>query len=188
MFDGNVESGMDKKELRKELKEIWANVNYWLSFAEAKNAGILAINIACIAAVMTTNIFDDCLDLEIILVAGLLIAMLITLVSLTPLIYVVKIRRPEKSDNDNPLFYGDIVKYEYKEYLEYLAKRYGEEEIKWGDYEEDLAREIVENSKITLLKYRYFKFTARIDMLLILCGFVRCVMVGIFFFKQYFFA
>lgn len=44
--------------LKDDLKYIFENVNHWLGVAEAKNVGLLAFNIAFIAALLSSNIFS----------------------------------------------------------------------------------------------------------------------------------
>ena len=37
--------------MQEQLKEIFDNVNNWVTFAEAKNAAIIAFNVACISCI-----------------------------------------------------------------------------------------------------------------------------------------
>lgn len=41
------------------LQQIFENINMWLHFAEAKNAAIIAFNIALLAALISSNLFNN---------------------------------------------------------------------------------------------------------------------------------
>ena len=46
------------------LQQIFENINMWLHFAEAKNAAIIAFNIALLAALISSNLFNITPELE----------------------------------------------------------------------------------------------------------------------------
>lgn len=63
---------MHQSEERVELlQKIFENTNHWLQFAEAKNAALIAFNIAVIAAVIGSDLYEKNLSLSSFLVVGL---------------------------------------------------------------------------------------------------------------------
>ena len=168
---------MERDKLREELKYIFENVNHWLGVAETKNAGLLAINIAIIAAVLSSNVMEQCFIFSIIIIIGVLLSTGICFIALTPILGKIKKERNEKSEDDNPLFFADIAKYDYMEYLDFVKWRYGDELFEWGNYEKDLAKEIVENSRNACLKYMLFKMGVKIEIFIIVICIV-CLIIA----------
>lgn len=151
--------------LKDDLKYIFGNVNHWLGVAEAKNAGLLAFNIAFISALLSSDIFSKCFTLEVIILIFFLISTTISLIALTPLTAKIKLKKPRINSNDNPLFFQDIIKYEYTDYLDYVKNRYHTSNDLCGKCEMDLAQEIVENSKNACVKYNLFKKALFLDVM-----------------------
>jgi hypothetical protein len=165
--------------LDEKLKEIFGYVNSWLSHAEAKNGALIALNGACILGIATLLLGKDnniSNLLRIYLIVTLVLLLLSTSVSL--LSFLPMTGKLESSlDKDDPdsilLFFGDIAKFKnsrqyvlsiYKHYLNDLNKT--ENDI--SKSEDDYAREIIYNSKITVKKYNYFK----ISLFLTICAFI----------------
>ena len=92
--------------LKDDLKYIFENVNHWLGVAEAKNAGLLALNIAFISAPLSSNIFSKYVTLRMIILIFFLISTTILLIALTPLTAKIKLKKPQANSNDNPLFFS----------------------------------------------------------------------------------
>ncbi|WP_285823981.1 hypothetical protein [Schaedlerella arabinosiphila] len=151
--------------LRDELKYIFENVNHWLGVAEAKNAGLLAFNIAIIAALLSNDIFSEYFTLKVIILIFFLISTTISLIALIPLTAKIKLKKPQANINDNPLFFQDIIKYDYTDYLDYVKNRYYTANVSCGKYEMDLAQEIVENSKNACVKYFLFKKAVFVNLM-----------------------
>ena len=154
-----------ENKLKDDLKYIFENVNHWLSVAEAKNAGLLAFNITIIAVLLSSDIFSGYFTFEVIILIFFLISTIVLLIALTPLTAKIKIEKPQANIDDNPLFFKDIIKYEYTEYLDYVKSRYYASGVSYGKCEMDLAQEIVENSKNTCVKYKLFKNALYIDVM-----------------------
>lgn len=164
--------------LKDDLKYIFENVNHWLGVAEAKNAGLLAFNIAFIAALLSSNIFSKYFTLEVIILIFFLISTTISLIALTPLTAKIKLKKPRVNIDDNPIFFQDISKYEYIDYLDYVKNRYHTSDVLYGKCEMDLAQEIVENSKNACVKYSLFKKALFADVMAMVIV-VIVVIVGI---------
>ena len=163
--------------MEDKIKYIFENTNNWLNFAEAKNAALLAFNIALIAAISSGDVSPNYSSLQYIIVAILIFSTTISLLSFVPrtnnkisqktykytvgiLDMIIEKIFKEKADK-NLLFYGYIGEFEIAQaddYLEELKKYYGSKEKEEVTmFEKDLAEEIIINSRITKRKYNYFK-------------------------------
>ena len=153
-----------------ELEEYFENqlerVNVWLSFAEAKNAAIIAFNIAVISAL--SEFYPTRVLVFTILIISFLTSTITSLYSFLP----NTISRPQNTisnaTQNNLLFWGDIAKMpNTEEYIQATVQRYFSS-LNGTDFErkkiEDLASEILINSRITSKKYALFRFALVVDM------------------------
>ncbi|MDT5267964.1 MAG: hypothetical protein QOH49_150 [Acidobacteriota bacterium] len=153
--------------MEERLKGIFANVNEWLKFAEAKNAAIIAADAAASFGALTLVLSKDNLPafwLYIYLHSFTFFVALSAIVALLSVIPKTKVLlnkpKEERQANDNLLFYGHIAKYTPEEYLTELRKRYEEHEPKNSGLEFDYAQQITINSQITLRKYDFFRYAS----------------------------
>ena len=158
------------------FEEQLERTNYWLSFAEAKNGAIIAINVALIAGLIT--VFDKAQIFCVIAISVFLVSCIVSLISFIPNTK----RRPDKNEIENTgeknlLFYGDIASIgTIEEYIKLSINRYfsNEEMDIVNELVYDLASEVLINSRITVKKYKNFKNAVKID-------FIALVMTIIFF-------
>ena len=144
----------------EKLWRVFENVNKWLEYSEQKNAIILTF----IGLQLTIgSIFIKNSDVWFKVSAIILgICFLLTLLSFFPKtaipnwIYNRAKSSRKPSENDNLIFYGDIIKYSQQEYIEKLEK-YFSGEIKGHKDLEDICTQITVNSQIAFTKYRVFK-------------------------------
>ena len=157
-----MEIQMNDNSIVEMLETIFSNVNSWLNFAEAKNAALMAFNIAMLAVTWgsTENAGKN------ILFYGVNLAIVIST------IIALKSFKPDKGkckkENDNLLFYEDIAKYSKESYLIALYKKY-QDTVKTEDEllkrEIDYADEITYNAKIIVQKYKCFKNAWYVDFI-----------------------
>lgn len=140
--------------------------NYWLSFAEAKNGAIIAINVALIGVLI--SVFDKAPIFCIIAISCFLASCALSLFSFIPNTK----SRPDTNailndDQLNLLFFGDIALIRTTErYIELSINRYFSGcEISINSLIYDLAGEVLINSRIALKKYGDFKWAVKIDFL-----------------------
>ncbi len=152
--------------------------NYWLSFAEAKNGAIIAINVALIAVLIT--IFDKAPIFCVIAISCFLVSCTLSLISFIPNTK----SRPDVntmiSDGElNLLFYGDVASIGTTErYIKLSINRYfsGKGMTLVNKLVYDLASEVLINSRITVKKYNGFKNAVKVDfMALVLTIILLCV-------------
>lgn len=159
----------DKRDTVKELlQQIFDNVNHWLDFAEAKNAGLIAFNIALIAAVWGLD--DDFIVLKSIIAVLAVISSICCMNSFLPKNKLDKEKLNLPAENpleDNFLYFGDIAKYEKEAYLSKIFTEYCE--VTDGNLADKLlihyAEEIVINARIAVRKNNLFRLGAKIDII-----------------------
>ncbi len=157
--------------MEDRLKYILSLVNDWLKFAESKNAALLAADTALGLGLYKILRSDMPGSQSAILYVGFVISLLfvgafICLVSFIPrttIPWLATTHRPK--EDDNLLFYGDIAKYDPKRYIASLYKQSGNDVSEIKAYEEDLAEQIIINSRIALQKYGLFKTALWINVI-----------------------
>lgn len=171
----------NSKEILEQLKEIFENVNNWLNFAEAKNGALVAFDIAIIGTILGTDYFKNYTSILIILVVGFSISLVVALISFIPNLnkFINNFSRSSQpKDDDNLIFFGDIQKYTAITYVQKLYKNYINIDIDEKDIKKlvfDYASEIIENSKICILKYKLFKFSIWSAILTVIIFVISCI-------------
>jgi hypothetical protein len=169
----------------EDLRNIFNNVNDWLKYAEAKNFGLLTLCAGIVAGITQMTLTSEAVLytlLVYILSPVLIMAGLICFISLTPVVSVITIRdykrhwvnklidrlSKTKETKDKPQvdlhFFGSLAtittdEFE-EEYLEATKSKKQKEKgkkQKFNKLEKQLVGQILFNSRITSLKYNYFK-------------------------------
>ena len=146
----------------------------WLSFAEAKNAALIALNLAMCGVIVKwigkPEIDPFCVKRLLIAdLALFIISLLIALFSFFPnLSKTPKINSDskKKDSNFNLVFYGDIQSFSSaEEYIRYfcLQCKYPLSKTLKRPFI-DFANEIIINSQITVRKYKLFKCALNFDI------------------------
>lgn len=151
---------MTREKRTDLLQRIFENVNSWLHFVEAKNAALIAFNIALMAAFVDSSLFDTCRIFGNCIIIGICLSTIVAIISFIPL--NKEIKKVDKGDiKENLLHYAYISSLEVSEYIEKLYMRYFGENIsninEVTQVERDYCEEIIQNSRITMRKQRAFK-------------------------------
>ena len=174
-----------QKELEIRLIYIFGNVNEWLKFAEAKNAGLFAFAGAAVFGLLSfktssANLYDAWKAGINISVVFLLGAAAVSLCSFFPqtvrartkssqqkrlLRYIRRTRvllknKRYRSDRNNLLFYVELGRYNARRLICAVGRKYVgcEQEIALASkFHLDLANQIVINSRISTRKNYLFK-------------------------------
>jgi len=148
--------------MENQLWKIFENINKWLEYSERKNALILTfIGIQLTLVRLFLNELKGLFFLSFIILA---LCLILAIISFFPKTSIPKIAygwgMPKKpiNENDNLIFYGDIVKYSTEQYVNRIETYFGEE-ISNNKYLVDICNQIVVQSKITLIKFNIFKIT-----------------------------
>lgn len=134
----------------------------WLKFAEAKNGALVALGCATIFGVLriysstsieNTFITSYVASFTVFVATAIVISLTSFIPRITPPSWI---KMPEKEQTDNPFFFGHACKYSKIKYLE-LFNRYTESDSnKESKLEVALCDQIVNNSRISFIKYRMF--------------------------------
>lgn len=148
----------------EQLKYILENVNSWLHFSEAKNAAIIAFNVAMLSSFLSVKWEEmKLLTLFIILI---LFSTIFAICSFKPITKEIP-----KCNNDNIgknlLYYAYISSLDLEEYMRALYQDYWQEsDFQIGicsNMEKELCNEIIQNSRITMKKQKWFKNAFYVD-------------------------
>jgi hypothetical protein len=159
----NASHGEDEVEQR--LLSILAMVNDWLKFAETKNAGLVGLGSAgtAVAASFLNQSKGRALTVGLGMAAVLLaISVLIGLASFFPRTSLARHLTRDVGGpgaKDNLYYYGHLAKYAPAALVEAIARDYaqtGYTDIVHARSRDDLAAQIIVNSRITLAKLQLF--------------------------------
>ncbi|MDO4439225.1 MAG: DUF5706 domain-containing protein [Eubacteriales bacterium] len=169
---------MENEKHIELLQKILENTNMWLHFIEAKNAALIALNIAIITALISGISLCESVKLLILTISLFFIAIVCSVISFLPIN-----KKMDKVVNDkifkNLLHYAYISTLEADEYLNEIYKQY------WNSnnnsvpkIEKDYCEEIVENSRIAMRKQKYFVISIKITLIGIL--FICCCYIWLY--------
>ncbi len=158
-----------------QLQKIFTNVNEWLKFAEAKNFGLLSLNVAIVFGFTQTTFPDGSFIQKagyIVFYPFALCSFFVTLISLFPIVSKIEkgayakswinsfcnwIEKETKFENIH--FYGFLKDIEESEFeTKFLNKISASDSF--SQFEKELVTQILYNSRITWLKYQLFKIGA----------------------------
>lgn len=185
---------MNKLNHEEKLYKIFNNVNDWLKFAEAKNFGLLTLNAAITFGLTQVKFSDDSI-LQLVafyvFVPFSILSFISCLISLFPIVAKIesknkegKIRKVMKIINkisnfidrdrffENIHFYGYLKELTETEFESQFLKKTGSKD-EFTKYETELVTQILYNSRITSLKYKFFKIGA----FMFLIGIVTSILV-----------
>lgn len=150
------------KERVDLLESTLKQVIDWLKFAEAKNGALVALGCATIFGVLRLSlsipiesifITSYLASLGVFVAAAIIISLTSFIPRITPPFWI---KMPEKEQADNPFFFGHACKYSKIKYLE-LFNLYAESDsYKETKLEVALCDQIVNNSRISFIKFRIF--------------------------------
>lgn len=154
-----------------KLNSLYKDVYNWLTFAEAKNAALLTLNMSLFAFMLNYIEEQGIYNLSILIyffITLILSSSLITLYTFLSKIYTFKVKRiGNPSPKDNLLYYKDIVKYSVSEYYDKFSSKYFNSKIHDNDvkYNKDIINQIITISSITYKKYYLFNIALFITMI-----------------------
>ncbi len=159
----------------ERLQKIFQNVNEWLKFAEAKNFGLLTLNAALVLGLNQIDFMDGSIIAKsayciLMPMAGL--SFIMCIIPLFPIISKIEkgsyakgwvnafcnwIDKEVKFENIH--FYGYLKDIDESEFEAKYLNKVGLSG-QFSQFEKELATQILYNSRITWLKYQFFKLGA----------------------------
>ena len=165
---------METVKHEEQLQKLFANVNEWLKFAEAKNFGLLSLNGAVMFGFLESNLLENNTILVgfYVFASFILFSFLVTLLSLFPIVSTIEKGQYAKSWIDkfcnwidkekqfeNIHFYGYLKRIDESSFETNFLNKIGSIDP-FSQYERELVSQILYNSRITWLKYQLFKMGA----------------------------
>lgn len=156
--------------MKDNLKHIFANVNSWLAYEEAKHAGLIALNSGTIFGILGIyNLYTTKIPAVIVLISVVLFGLSLgtSFFSIFPhLKDKVKSKAVYKPAAPNLYFFKDLAKLGRDDFSDIIA-------LSGGGFtpdrlDMDIMEEILINSRITLFKSKLF----RIAIIITALGFV----------------
>lgn len=149
-----------KMESKSELKYIFANINDWLKFAEAKHGGLIVLNAGLVIGILSSyNNIQQFIFKPSILI-GLIcfgISVFLSIVSQFPVTQNT-FSKKKKIQNPNLYFFGHLSHFDNQLFIdEFKTIDTGFTPSK---FDTDLINQILVNARITQAKYRFFKFAS----------------------------
>lgn len=153
------------------LQQLLSSVNMWLHFAEAKNAALIAFNIALLSALFNADLFVFSSTIFSSIIIGLLISIVVLLFSFLPKNSPLK--KIIRSNIEANLFhYVYVATLDSEEFLSLLYKRYWAENNQntplFSRIERDCSKEIIQNARIAVRKQLFFNIAFKIDVVIII--------------------
>lgn len=173
--------------MNDDLKFAFANVNDWLKFAEAKNGGLLALNVATLIGILQCDkeLFGAYHEIRAILIIAFCLSSAICVYSISPIVnktQLFKKLKPEvfnaQKHKLNYLFFGNTARLTSGQFQEIFLLRVSN--ITLTDADKDLASQIVQNSEIALQKFVIFNFSAWITFIAFIISMFTVVMIAAF--------
>lgn len=154
-----------KDNLSEHFEKQLERTNTWLSFAEAKNAALIAFNVAMTGVL--SDVLSEYMPILVFLLTLLLISTIAALFSFMPNLGNRPSPKSKEQKANNLLFFGDIARCrDERDLIEKTKERYFPEMEESADKKNiniDLASEILINSRLAVRKYSLFKTALLFD-------------------------
>jgi hypothetical protein len=168
---------MTKEE---QLYKVFANVNDWLKFAEAKNAMLIAFNGASIFGIINlmdikyVNQSDFLLTYLFFVISSLVFSTVNCLISFAPRVKMIKVGLFDSGKIPNVLFFEYL---KGKSNFDIIKEITGDNDEKnYTTIEKDIAEQIKQNSTLASRKYSHFTVSVWITI----SAFITAPLAGIF--------
>lgn len=147
-------------EANSELKYIFANVNDWLKFAEAKHGGLIVLNAGLVVGILSSYsniqnfIFKPTILIGIICFG---VSVFLSIVSQFPVTQNIFYNKKTVS-NPNLYFFGHLSHFDNQTFIDELKKV--DNNFLPTKLDTDLINQILVNARIAQAKYGFFKFAS----------------------------
>lgn len=161
----NSDNKPQEKVIIEYLEKQLERTATWLSFAEAKNAALIALNVALIAVII--NLFSTAPVLTVLTIITTVVSSILCLLSFLPNLSSKANNGMDTYCNKRPnlVFFKDIAECRSsQEYVGLLQNEYFHGNNCARKQIRDLAEEVLINSKITVEKYKLFTWAMKVDI------------------------
>lgn len=147
-------------EAKSELKYIFANVNNWLKFAEAKHGGLIVLNAGLVVGILSsyTNIQNFIYKPTILI--GIIcfgISVFLSIISQFPVTQNIFYNQ-KTIQNPNLYFFGHLSHFNNQTFIDEFKKV--DTNFNPSKFDTDLINQILVNARIAQAKFGFFKFAS----------------------------
>ncbi len=149
-------------EANQELKYIFANINEWLKFAEAKHGGLIVLNAGLIVGILSSYsniqncIFKPTLLLGIVCFGVSIFLSIISQFPVTQNLFYNK----KSIQNPNLYFFGHLCHLDNLTFIDEFKQ--GDPTFTPSHFDSNLINQILVNARIAQAKFGFFKFASYI--------------------------
>ena len=147
-------------EAKTELKYIFANINEWLKFAEAKHGGLIVLNAGLVVGILSSYATIQYFIFKPTILIGIIcfgISVFLSIISQFPVTQNMFYNK-KTIQNPNLYFFGHLSHFDNQSFID---------EIKTVDtgftpskLDTDLIKQILINARIAQAKFSFFKFAS----------------------------
>lgn len=147
-------------EVKSELKYIFANINEWLKFAEAKHGGLIVLNAGLVVGILSSYSNIQNFTNKSTLLIGMICFGFSVFISIISQFPVTQNLFYNKKDIQNPNFYffGHLSHLDNNSFISEYQKI--DKEFKPSKFDNDLINQILVNARITQSKFSLFKYAS----------------------------
>ena len=147
-------------EANSELKYIFANVNDWLKFAEAKHGGIIVLNAGLVVGILSsyTNIQNFIFKLTILIgIVCFGISVFLSIISQFPVTQNIFYNK-KTIQTPNLYFFGHLSHFDNQTFIDEFKNI--DTSFSPSKFDTDLINQILVNARIAQAKFGFFKFAS----------------------------
>jgi len=147
-------------EAKPELKYIFANINEWLKFAEAKHGGLIILNAGLVVGILSSYTNIQNFIYKPIILIGIIcfgISVFLSIISQFPVTQNIFINK-KIIQNPNLYFFGHLSHFDTQSFVEEFKKV--DTVFSPSKLDTDLINQILVNARIAKAKFIFFKFAS----------------------------
>ena len=147
-------------EANLELKYIFSNINDWLKFAEAKHGGLIVFNIGLIVGILSSYSNIQNFTFKSSLLIGIVsfgISVFLSVISQFPVTQNI-FHNKKTIKNPNLYFFGHLAFLDSQTFVHEFKNI--DSSFQSSKFDLDLINQILVNSRITRVKFTFFKFAS----------------------------
>jgi len=147
-------------EAESELKYIFANINDWVKFAEAKHGGFLVFNVGLIIGVLSSHsniynfIFKPAMLIGIICFG---ISVIMSIISLFPVTQNIFNNKKKIIQSPNLYFFGHLSRLDNQSFID--EYKMIDTNFTPSKFDTDLINQILVNARVAQSKFMFFKIS-----------------------------
>ena len=147
-------------EAKTELKYIFANVNEWLKFAEAKHGGLIVLNAGLVIGILSSYTNIQSFIFKPTILIGIIcfgLSVFLSILSQFPVTHNIFYNKKE-IQNPNLYFFGHLSHFDNQLFIDEFKKF--DTGFAPSKLDTDIINQILVNARITQAKFNFFKIAS----------------------------